>query len=79
MPTYEYTCPDCLTRFDMRRRMSQRDMMVECPDCQGMNAARRISLPVVFSHAGKGEVRMMAGAGGSACGSCVASSCAGCR
>ena len=78
MPVYEYTCPDCAARFDLRRRMSQRDMSTQCPKCQGVNAARRISMPMVFSHTGNGEVQMVGGSG-SACGSCVASTCAGCR
>ena len=77
MPFYEYSCPDCTTRFSKRRSISQRDNLAECPNCQSMNGTRGISLPMVFSSAEGGRVQMVGG-GGSACGGCVASSCAGC-
>ncbi len=78
MPVYEYTCPECQARFDLRRSMSQRDVLAQCPRCQGMNGVRRISLPMFLSQVENGGVQM-ATSSGSACGSCSASSCAGCR
>ncbi len=81
MPVYEYTCPDCAARFDLRRRMSQRDMLAECPKCQGMKGVRRISLPMFLSQAENGgmQMQMATSSGPSACGSCSATSCASCR
>jgi putative FmdB family regulatory protein len=77
MPFYEYMCPDCMTRFDKRRSISQRDNLAQCPNCRSMNGTRRVSLPMVFSRVEGGQVQMVGG-GGSSCAGCAASSCAGC-
>jgi putative FmdB family regulatory protein len=76
MPFYEYRCPDCLTNYVIRRDIHQRDTTAECPECGGVQSARKIALPMVFSMAM--DVRKNAVAGGSGCGGCSASSCAGC-
>ena len=76
MPFYEYTCPDCMTRFSKRRSISQRDNLAECPNCRSMNGTRRISLPMMMTKTASGGVQMVGG--GSPCSGCVASSSAGC-
>jgi len=40
MPFYEYECERGCGRFDLQRRLAQRDEPVACPQCRG--AARRV-------------------------------------
>jgi putative FmdB family regulatory protein len=77
MPFYEYNCPDCENQFSKLRSMSHRDSPTSCPNCEGAQSTRRISLPLAFSRGDDGEMRVI-GNSGSPCGSCVATSCAGC-
>ena len=73
MPLYEYECSGCGTRFDALRSMSEADDPIACPQCEGKESQRMISL---FSAVG--EQGVVAG-GGSSCGSCSPSaSCATC-
>jgi len=48
MPMYEYECPRCSTRFDLRRGISERDEEVTCPNC-GDEHARRVPAFAVFT------------------------------
>lgn len=34
MPTYEFKCPKCETRFDVSRPMSKAGNAARCPDCR---------------------------------------------
>ena len=77
MPYYEYMCPECATRFDKRRSISQRDNLAQCPKCNSMNSTRRVSLPIMMTKTVGGSMRTVGGSG-SPCSGCVASSCAGC-
>ena len=77
MPFYEYMCPDCTTRFNKRRSISQRDNLAQCPNCESMRSTRRVSIPMVFAKTTSGAVQMVGG-GGSSCSGCAASSCSGC-
>jgi putative FmdB family regulatory protein len=43
MPLYEYECGACKERFEMIRRMSERDYKVECPKCGKKQAQRLLS------------------------------------
>ncbi len=73
MPLYEYQCPECETRFDALRGMSQADDPIACPQCGETHARRMISL-----FAAVGDRGVIAGEGGS-CASCSPSaSCATC-
>ncbi|MFO7742315.1 MAG: zinc ribbon domain-containing protein [Anaerolineae bacterium] len=73
MPLYEYECPDCGTRFDALRAMSEADDPIACPQCAREDSRRMISL---FSAVG--DQGVIAGDGG-ACASCSPSaSCATC-
>lgn len=73
MPLYEYECPDCGTCFDALRGMAEADDPIACPQCEGYQAQRVISL---FSAVG--DQGVIAG-GGSSCASCSPSaSCATC-
>ena len=42
MPLYEYTCRDCDHGFEA---LVFGDEVVECPECQGANVGRLLSLP----------------------------------
>lgn len=33
MPVYEYECPKCQARFEMKRRMADNDAEINCPGC----------------------------------------------
>ena len=77
MPFYEYRCSDCLLQFEILRSISQSDEMTECPQCQGTNSDRMISLPMVFSQSSDGQMRAVAGAS-SGCGDCTSTSCGSC-
>ncbi|MBE0481060.1 MAG: hypothetical protein IBX68_08780 [Dehalococcoidia bacterium] len=51
MPTYEYQCTKCSTRFDLKQRFND-EPVAFCPSCAA--SARRIiqSVPIVFKGSG---------------------------
>ena len=51
LPTYEYQCNDCGTRFE-RRQSFDDEPICACPECS--NNARRVihSVPIVFKGSG---------------------------
>ncbi len=51
MPVYQYLCPKCKLKFELRQSFSD-DSKVACPKCQ--NGARRIfsSVPIIFKGSG---------------------------
>jgi putative FmdB family regulatory protein len=51
VPVYEYRCPTCDTRFDVRRPMSEANTATQCPD--GHDGAVR--LLSVFAAVGTGD------------------------
>lgn len=58
MPIYEYRCKTCGQRFDVLVRSIGHEPEVRYPDCQGAEAQRLISTPVVHTAGGgrQGEV-----------------------
>lgn len=76
MPVYEYTCPNCDTRFELLRSMSQADAPTCCPECNAEGAKRALSRFASFSRSSDGSVASVGGGGG--CASCAGGSCAGC-
>lgn len=51
MPTYEYECPQCSFRFELRRSFSE-NSPVSCPQC-GCDARRIFSpVPIIFKGSG---------------------------
>ncbi|MBE0479897.1 MAG: zinc ribbon domain-containing protein [Dehalococcoidia bacterium] len=75
MPIYEYRCSECSLKFELLRPMSRADEAASCPRCK--NGAKKIlSMFAAFSKSSGGDSAPVAG--GSGCGSCTASSCAGC-
>ncbi|MEK7353171.1 MAG: zinc ribbon domain-containing protein [Chloroflexota bacterium] len=51
MPTYEYECPSCSSRFEQKRSFTD-ESKVKCPKCQ--RQARRIFSPVPIIFKGSG-------------------------
>jgi putative FmdB family regulatory protein len=41
MPLYEYECPKCGRKFELRRGMQDNDADIECPAC-GAKSPRRL-------------------------------------
>ncbi len=51
MPTYEYECRRCSTRFEVRRRFSE-NSSVPCPKCQSEARLVFSPVPVIFKGSG---------------------------
>jgi putative FmdB family regulatory protein len=75
MPTYEYVCSECKTRFELRRSIKQIDDPAICPNCQSSHVARQISRVLAFSHSSDGTVSALGGGGCAACSSTACSTC----
>lgn len=41
MPTYDYICAKCSTKFELRRSISARDDEAPCPKCKSKSTARK--------------------------------------
>ena len=51
MPTYEYQCPNCKLRFELRQNFNDKPTAI-CPVCHGV--ARRLFSPVPILFKGPG-------------------------
>ncbi len=51
MPIYEYMCPKCNLKFELRQSFSA-ESTASCPNCQ--NGARRLFAPVTIIFKGPG-------------------------
>jgi putative FmdB family regulatory protein len=76
MPIYEYRCAECEQKFEKRRRMSQADDEIACPECGSLDTSRGLSMFAAFSK-GNGGTSVSVG-GGSGCGGCASHSCGSC-
>ena len=47
MPLYEYECDKCGTRYEMLRRMDDRDVLTKCPQCGNSTVSRICAVPTV--------------------------------
>jgi len=76
MPVYEFRCSQCGHKFELLRPMSKVNDDASCPRCN--NGAKRIpSVFAAFSKSSSGSSAPVSG--GSGCGTCSSSSCAGCH
>lgn len=76
MPLYEYQCQKCKLRFEVL--MSRRSDS-PAPKCTGCGSARtRRLVSTFFGRSGGSKGESKAVSGGSGCGGCRRSSCAGC-
>ena len=51
MPIYEYECPHCLFRFELRRSFSENGS-VSCPQCQCDTKRIFSPVPIIFKGSG---------------------------
>jgi putative FmdB family regulatory protein len=75
MPIYEFVCNKCNTKFDEYFRSSSERKKLFCPSCQDDDIRKVFS---VFGLSVGGNNSANAGGASSSCGTCTASSCAGC-
>ncbi len=78
MPLYEYRCQNCGHKFELLRGFSQADEPATCPACGQSNGQRLLSLFACLSKDASGTTSAIPGTG-SACSTCAATSCAGCK
>ncbi|MFH1486148.1 MAG: zinc ribbon domain-containing protein [Chloroflexota bacterium] len=76
MPIYEYSCPNCDCKFELRRSFSQSDEATTCPSCHA-SAKKLLSRFAAFSKGADGDFSPISGMG-SSCGTCSATSCGTC-
>lgn len=74
MPLYEYHCEKCESDFTKRRAIKEADAQVECPECEGQEITRKMSLFVAFT---KSDSGMASFGGGGGCGCGGACACGG--
>ncbi len=43
MPLYEYYCPDCDQSFEKLMRLSEANVLPECPECGGKHTQKLLS------------------------------------
>ncbi len=43
MPIYEYYCPDCSTEFEKLVRLSEANLIPDCPECGEKHAQKKLS------------------------------------
>ncbi len=75
MPIYEYVCPKCEEKFELKRPMSQSSEAAPCPHCR-QSSARILSAFACCSTDSSGMTSAIGGGG--SCASCGASSCETC-
>lgn len=51
MPTYEYECKNCLSRFEVRKRFSDNGASF-CPSCGGEGRLLFSPVPIIFKGPG---------------------------
>jgi putative FmdB family regulatory protein len=72
MPLYEYACMDCRAQFDALRSIKDADAPIACPDCEGQNTSRMLSL--FYAHSDGRTLTQSA----PACSSCSTHTCSTC-
>lgn len=80
MPIYEYKCPACDVKFELRRSFGQADDPTACPTCQRSDSKRCLSTFAAFSRGSGGTSTAVAGTGGCNCGpGCSGGNCGSCK
>ncbi len=77
MPIYEYFCPTCESKFELRRSFSEANAATSCPKCQ--NGAKRLMSTFACVSKGSSGDSTPIGGTGSSCASCGGGSCASCH
>jgi len=68
MPIYEYECPKCGEKFEVRQAMGETGIGLSCPKCHAANPQRLVSS---FFRSGSSED----GAMGESCPTCSSGMC----
>jgi len=55
MPLYEYKCTECEERFELIRKIANRNKSVQCPYC-GINITPKLQMPLIARTPKKWEV-----------------------
>jgi len=76
MPIYEFKCKDCAHTFEELCKMGSNGRGMRCPACEGKRVQRVMSRFAARSSGRDGEASAV---GGSACSTCTAASCDGCK
>lgn len=76
MPIYEYLCPECKHKFEVRKPFDKAGQETHCPKC-GKVASRLFSRFASFSKDSAGVSSPIAGTD-SSCAGCTASNCSSC-
>jgi len=76
MPIYEYVCPKCNLKFELKRPFSESSEDATCPQCH-TSAKRILSTFASFSTDESGLTTSIAGS--NPCASCGATSCDTCN
>ena len=74
MPIYEYFCPECKSKFELLRRISEVDADAECPVCK-TSSGRILSKFACYK---KDSGGISSSVGGSGCSGCSATNCGSC-
>lgn len=45
MPIYAFLCEDCDSHFDRQLKLADYDTPQDCPECEGGNTRRRVTMP----------------------------------
>lgn len=77
MPLYEFVCKPCDLVFEELFKSASEKRRIRCPKCGGEDVGKKLSLFGTRTAGESGSFRGSAGGGG--CGTCSASSCAGCK
>ncbi len=71
MPLYEYHCESCDRDFELRRPLKEADAKTHCPECEGDQVTRKMSLFISFARS-ESETQALGGGGGCGCGGACA-------
>lgn len=72
MPTYQFECGGCGTRFEVRRGITEKPSVAPCPQCRARKTKQVLTGGRAIPRGRSGKK------GGSGCGGCSKSSCSGC-
>lgn len=68
MPTYDFMCHDCKSKFSLFVSLSEKDKTT-CPNCGGPNVTQLFT-GFLYSKPGGGQSGSSGGCSGGSCGSC---------
>ena len=64
MPIYEYYCPDCSAQFEKLVKISEANVMPECPECGQRHTQKKLSAFAMNGGSTGGSASASCGGGG---------------